>query len=508
MGNELRQVRQLAKTNYKLNYFIAMTLTRKSVLLLAVGVLAMGFTSGLLGALMIGRGSGNLSSKSVATTPASQATIRSNTWLPQNGEVSSFSEAAERGKASVVFIKTLTEAPRRRQDDFWSFFDFYGNRGPIASAGSGVILTEDGYIVTNNHVVERADQIEVSLPNKHTYKATVVGTDPRTDLAVLKVEATALTPISLSNSDSVRIGDWVLAVGNPFNLTYTVTAGIISAKGRNINIVNDQFPIESFIQTDAAINPGNSGGALINLQGQLIGINTAIASRTGYYTGYGFAIPSNIVRKVVDDLRVHGSVQQAFLGADVIDIDNSIGEKLGLEDYSGVYVESVLAESAAAKAGLEKEDVIIAIGETMVDTKATFLELISLYRPGDKVEVRIRRGAQQKTLKLVMQNEEGTTAILKDRTVRSEELGADIKPLSKLEQQTLGVPKGYRLMNIRSGRIAQMGLAEGFVLLSLNGYVPETVDELVKLINGARGRIVIEGISPDGSRAKYSFYSY
>lgn len=458
-------------------------------------------------------------SKQAATQPA---IMRTNSYLdapttaassaqpkfdpPAAGEVS-FGYAAEVGTHSVVFIKTLSNA-NNRTDEFWSFWDFFGNRGPISSAGSGVVLSADGYIVTNNHVVDRADKIEVSLKDKHTYTAKVIGTDPNTDLALLKIDATNLRPIQLATSDNVRIGDWVLAVGNPFNLTYTVTAGIVSAKGRNINVVNSQFPIESFIQTDAAINPGNSGGALLNTQGELVGINTAIASRTGAYNGYGFAIPTSIVRKVVKDLMEHGEVQRAFIGADVVDIDATTGAKLADKDYSGVLVNVVEDEGAAKSGGLREGDVVLAIDGAAVNSKAEFLEQISLRRPGDKIKVKIKRSGAQQDLTLALTNSEGTMGAVRRETFSSPSLGADIAPLSKVERQRYGIKGGFRLSKIRSGKVAQMGLPEGFVIISINSYLPEDAKELAKLLEQQRGRITIEGLTPDGNRQMLSFIQY
>ncbi len=440
------------------------------------------------------------------TSYAARYTEASPTATPFDPSV--FAQAAKTGTESVVFIRTETQVSQRR-DDYWSYFDFFGyRRGPISSAGSGVVLSADGYIVTNNHVIDGADKIEVSLPNKHTYPAKVVGTDPSTDLALLKVEAERLVAIKVGNSDPVAIGDWVLAVGNPFNLNYTVTAGIVSAKGRNINIVNDQFPIESFIQTDAAINPGNSGGALISLSGELIGINTAIASRTGSYAGYGFAIPSNIVYKVYEDLRKHGRVQKAYIGAEVVDLDTELGKSVGTDDLRGVLVETVFDGGAADKAGLKTNDIIVAMGDRLVDSKAAFLERLSLYRPGDRVRLEVRRGKTVVDLTATLQNEEGGLETSVSRTVRSEVLGADFTPLSKVEQQRLGVKGGFRMTNLKPGRMAQMGLPEGTVILAINGYVPETTEELIKLISQAKGRLAFDLVGRNGRISRYEFLSY
>lgn len=423
------------------------------------------------------------------------------------GQLPDLATAAQSGTRSVVFIQTLSQGQRGR-DEFWSFWDFFGNQGPISSAGSGVIISGDGYLVTNNHVIEGADKITVSLANKHSYPARVIGTDPNTDLALLKIEAQSLTPIALANSDDVRIGDWALAVGNPFNLTYTVTAGIISAKGRNINIVNTSFPIESFIQTDAAINPGNSGGALLNTTGQLIGINTAIASRTGAYNGYGFAIPANIVKKVAEDLRQYGEVQRAFAGMDVIDISSDLAEQLNSDDYTGVLVQSLEADGPAAKSGLKVGDVVLAVNGYPVNAKAEFLERLSYQRPGDVVKIGYRRNGiaatQEVTLMLV--NLEGTLEKLKSRTYTSEKLGAVLEPLSRAERAKLGVESGVKIKEVRSGLLARLGLPKNATITRVNGKAITTPQQLEETLLGAQGRLTLELVGADGSRGTYGFY--
>jgi Do/DeqQ family serine protease len=423
-----------------------------------------------------------------------------------------FAQAAALATPSVVFIKTTANVQRQPVDDFWSYWDFYGfQRGPIHSAGSGVIISADGYIATNNHVVDKADVIEVILKDKHNYRARVVGTDPNTDLAILKIEATNLKPIIFANSDFVRIGDWSLAIGNPMNLTYTVTAGIISARGRNINIVNSQFPIESFLQTDAAINPGNSGGALVNIRGELIGINTAIASKTGAYSGYGFAIPSNIVRKIADDLIKYGEVQRVFPGCEVVDLDGESAEKLGVKasgDLSGVYVVEVLSDGAAEKAGLKEGDVILKIDETAINTKPEYLERLSYYRPGDKVKISYRRGSQIREATLHLTNQDGTTEVLKKRSISSEKLGAVFVPLSKIEKQQLGISSGFRITELKNGILRRMGLPENFIIISINRVVPNSIEEIEGLLTNTRGRVIIDGIHPNGGRMTYQFMSY
>jgi Do/DeqQ family serine protease len=386
--------------------------------------------------------------------------------------------------------------------------DFFGRRGPVASSGSGVILTEDGYIVTNNHVVKDADVIEVITNNqKQSYKAKVVGTDPSTDLALLKIEGTNLPHLTLGNSDNVEIGEWVIAVGNPFNLTSTVTAGIVSAKGRNINIVNNQFPIESFIQTDAAINPGNSGGALVDLNGKLIGINTAIASNTGSYNGYGFAIPVNIVSKIVKDLIEFKEVQRGFTGMEVKDIDADLAKKLNINNNLGVYISSVLAEGPADNAGLRAGDIIIKVNGRDIDSKSIFDEHIEYLRPGEKAKMTIVRNGKEMEFAVSLLNREGTTAIMRKGTVSSDILGADFQAVPKIEKDKLGIKNGIRISNLRQGRMAGMGLSDGFIIISLNKKEYEKPDELIKDLEKVRGQIVIDGIFPNGGRGVFSFYS-
>ena len=465
--------------------------------------LALGFGGGVLGAYWLAPGQAAEENKPALEV---RSVVYENDARTLGTTGPDFSAPAAAASPSVVFIKTLSN---RRVDSYWDFWNFYGRRGPVSSAGSGVIISDDGYIVTNNHVIEDADKIEVVLNDKHTYSARIVGVDRNTDLALLKIEPKRkLQAIPVGNSDKVRIGEWVLALGNPLNLISTVTAGIVSAKGRNINIVHTEFPIESFIQTDAAINPGNSGGALVNAAGELVGINTAIASKTGAYSGYGFAIPSNIVKKVVKDLIEHGEVQRAFLGADVADIDAALADKLPDDDFSGVFIEDVAPESAAEQAGLKTGDVILKIDEHTVESKAEYLERLSYYRPGDKVVVTARRGKGLKTFSATLTNREGTTALLKNESVYSSALGCSITPLSKVERQRLGVEGGFRLGNIKSGKVANMGLRDGFVVLSVNRKTPSNVAELINVLQNSRGRLVIEGVDANGSRATYQFFTY
>ncbi len=413
-----------------------------------------------------------------------------------------FIDASKSSTASVVFIKT--ESQQYQSSGFWGFgFDPFGRIGKVASTGSGVIISADGYIVTNNHVIANADKIDVVLSsNKKSYSAELIGADPSSDLALLRVQATDLKPIRFTNSDDVQIGQWVLAVGNPFNLTSTVTAGIVSAKGRNINIVNNQFPIESFIQTDAAINPGNSGGALVNLEGDLVGVNTAIASKTGSYVGYGFAIPSNIVMKTIDDLREYGEVQRGFVGVDVVDIDGDIGEKLG---SNGVLIKRITGTNDEAAKKLEVGDVISKINEKIIDSKSTFDERIAYLRPGDIVKFEVFRNENKMELELTLVNKNGTTKITKKESIISETLGGEFEAISKLEAKTFRIENGVKVTNISTGKLRKMNISEGFIFVKVNGEAQNDPAQLIELLEFYKGQVRIEGIASNGSTQFLSF---
>ncbi len=474
-----------------------------------IAVLSLGFFGGLIGAILIAQ----FQSKQVVleTSNPNQSNFSNVNYIGASASSLDFINASKASTPTVVFIKTLTNQ-RAYQDpfnDFWSGMDFFGRRGPVASSGSGVILTDDGYIVTNQHVIKNADQIEVIMNNnKQSFKATVIGSDASTDLALLKIEGSTLPHIVLGNSDLVEVGEWVLAVGNPFNLASTVTAGIVSAKGRNINIVNNQFPIESFIQTDAAINPGNSGGALVNLEGKLIGINTAIASNTGSYNGYGFAIPVNIVAKIVKDLIEYKEVQRGFTGMEVKDVDAASATRLKIKDNHGVLVDKMLPEGPAELAGIRQGDLVIKINDKNIDSKANFDEQIAYLRPGDKIAVAYLRNGKEELSTIKLINNEGNNAILKKGTVVSENLAAEFQPISKIEKDKFGINFGYRVSNIRQGRAAQMGIQEGFIITSVNRREFEKVEDLIRALESARGQVSIEGVFPNGGRGVFSFYTY
>ncbi len=413
-----------------------------------------------------------------------------------------FITASKNSRKSVVYIKTISQTNYRSS---WMDWFFGESTGQAISSGSGVIYSKDGYIMTNNHVIDDADQIEVIIQKK-PYPATLVGTDPSTDIAVLKVEGTDLPAITFGESSQVEVGEWVLAVGNPFNLTSTVTAGIVSAKGRELNIMKANFPIESFIQTDAAINPGNSGGALVNMEGELIGINTAILSRTGSYAGYGFAVPSDIVKKVVDDLINFGEVQKAFIGAEVIDIDADVAGKLGIDDYSGVVLSYVQEDGAAAKAGMAKGDIITKINNIPVDSRSMFEEVLSYHSPGDKLNITYKRDSKIVLKELVLTNKEGTTKLLKREIFTSKELGADFEKVSKVERDLYNIDHGIRVVKVNKGLIQQMDLQEGFIITHINRTPIDDPNELADILTKIRGRVILEGFSKRGRKEYYRYY--
>lgn len=403
---------------------------------------------------------------------------------------------------SVVYIKTISQS---NYSSTWMDWFFGNGTGQAINSGSGVIYSSDGYIITNRHVVQDANQIEVII-GKKTYEASLVGDDPSTDLAVLKIDEKGLPGIRVGSSRNVEIGDWVLAVGNPFNLTSTVTAGIVSAKGRELNIMKSMFPIESFIQTDAAINPGNSGGALVNLNGELIGINTAILSKTGSYAGYGFAVPSDIVKKVVDDIIRYGEVQKAFFGADVLDINSEIAKKLNTEDYSGVVISYVQEDGAASKIDIRKGDIILKLNNEVIESRSQFEEVLSYHSPGDKINVVFKREQKIITNTLTLTNREGTTELLKKEIYSSRTLGADFEVVSKVERNLLNIEYGVRIIKVRSGLISQMKLGEGFIITHINKVPIKDPETLTDILTKIRGRVYVEGVSKRGGKELHRYY--
>ncbi len=428
------------------------------------------------------------------------------TALPSATE-SEFNAAAETGVKAVVHVKTETEVETYASNPFYYFF--FGDRGmppkqAVLGFGSGVILSPDGYIVTNYHVIENAHKIQVTLDDKRTYKAELVGVDPPTDLALLKIKADDLPYLNFGDVDQVRLGDWVLAIGNPFNLTSTVTAGIISAKGRNLGLMGDRnYRIESYLQTDAALNPGNSGGALVNLKGELIGINSAIISPTQGYTGYSFAIPADIVKKVVEDLEKYGQVQRAYLGVQVADINADFAKEKHLDKIEGVYVDGLVPGGAAEAAGIKEGDVLLAINGKKVNSLAELQEELSLYRPKDKVNVLVKRGSKTKQLLVTLRNQQGNTELVKATGYVD---GARFESLSRKEQSRLNIDFGVKVVDIKPGKFMDIGIRKGYIILSINGKEVRTPEDVARILAGGAVRIkAIEGVQTDGTYFSYEF---
>ena len=414
----------------------------------------------------------------------------------------SFVEASEKSTASVVFIKNFSGTDQRR----YSIFDYFFGNGPAqrVSTGSGVIISSDGYIITNNHVIDRAETIEV-VHQKRTYPARLIGTDKNTDIAVLKIEASNLPAIKQGSSRELKIGEWVLAVGNPFNLTSTVTAGIVSAKERQINILGGEFPLESFIQTDAPINPGNSGGALVNVKGELVGINTAILSRTGSYTGYGFAVPVDIAVKIANDLIKFGEVQKAIPGVEVVEVTPELAEEMGLNSLDGVIVTHVVRSGAADKAGIQKNDVIQKINGLDITGKGSFEEILSYYYPGDKISLQLKRGREQRNVSITLQNLEGGTGVLKREFYSSNLLGARLEAINALERDRLGIGFGIKITGLSRGYLRELGLNNGFVITHINGEPAKNPEKTGKFLESFSGRLRLEGLTPSGQPFMQSY---
>lgn len=413
---------------------------------------------------------------------------------------------------SVVHIKTkanVAAGNRSSADPFREFFgpEFFGPRGPQQGSGSGVVITSDGFIVTNNHVIAGADEIEVVLNDKRSFNATIVGTDPSTDIALIKIETSGLPFLSFGNSDNLQVGEWVLAVGNPFNLTSTVTAGIVSAKGRNINILGGGSSIEAFIQTDAAVNPGNSGGALVTVSGELIGINTAIATNTGSYQGYSFAVPANIASKVVEDLKAYGAVQRGYLGVQIQDVDATLATKESLSVTAGAFVADYLPNSAAEAAGIKKGDVIVQVDEVVVNATPQLMEAVSRKRPGEAVEVTVDRKGKREKMKVVLRNASGNTEIVK--ATKKDEittvLGAKFESASAEELKSLKITGGVKVVALGNGKLRDTGVREGFIITKVDKTTVQTPKELINALEKASGGVLLEGYYPNGSKAYYGF---
>jgi len=447
--------------------------------------------------------------------------IRSDTVLRNDAQYSGvdFRQAAHLVTPAVVHVNATWNTISRQDDsreldpfkdffgdEWFKFFEPYKQRGPIHGSASGVIVTPDGYIITNNHVIQDADEIEVVLHDQRSYKAKVIGSDPKTDLSLLKIDETHLTFIEFGNSDDVVVGEWVLAVGNPFNLASTVTAGIVSAKARNIGILKDREAVESFIQTDAAVNPGNSGGALVDLSGKLIGINTAIATPTGTYAGYSFAIPINIVKKVSNDLLNFGTVKRGYLGVVIRDMTGDLAKELKIKFTPGVYVDSLLQDGAALKAGIKLKDIIIKIDDYAIETSPELQEVVARHRPGEKVKVIVIRDGVEKQIIVELKGPQTTTRDVKKETeIILRKLGIEVEELSAKEKQEYNVRSGLKVTRITAGKVQELtSIKKNFIITSVNEKVVYTKDDLIRILEMSNGQILIEGTYP----GTYGLYYY
>ena len=429
-------------------------------------------------------------------------------------------EAAEKTVHGVVHIKSTIKGKVQTYQEMPDIFEyFFGGRPrqrqyqsqPQVGYGSGVILTKDGYIVTNNHVIDNADEIQVTLNDNRVFNATLIGADANTDLALIKIDGDDFPVVPMGNSDDLKLGEWVLAVGNPFNLTSSVTAGVVSAKSRKIGIYEGGESIESFIQTDAAINMGNSGGALVNVNGELVGINAALESPTGTYAGYGFAIPTTIVKKVVTDLKEYGTVQRAMLGimgGDVLQMrqdsrnkDTDFGDAI-----DGVYVSDVVDGSGALAAGIKEGDIIVSINGKKIKTMNELQETIVQYRPGDKVDVTVIRDKKQKKFEVELKNSRGNTEIVKNADM--EVLGASFQEVPEQTRRQLNIGYGVQVSDIKNGLMKDAGIQRGYIILRINEQQIKTVDDVERIYKEAAAspnqELFISGVYPSGRRAIYA----
>lgn len=437
--------------------------------------------------------------------------------------------AAEKSLPSVVHIlstkNSKVQTVEVENDPFSDFFSdpfgFFGNpqgnggkqrrsvRTPkLQGSGSGVIISADGYIVTNNHVVADADELTVTLNDNKEYSARIIGTDKASDLALIKIDGKNLPAITIANSDDIKVGEWVLAVGNPFNLTNTVTAGIVSAKARSLY----QNGVESFIQTDAAINPGNSGGALVNTRGELIGINAMLYSQTGSFSGYGFAIPTSIMNKVVADLKQYGTVQRALIGIQGQDVKNYVdakkdkGEDIDLGTMEGIYVAKVTEESAAEEAGMKEGDVITAIDGKPVNKMAELQEVLAKKRPGDKVTVTYLRDKKKATKTVTLKNEKGNTQVVKKADL--DVLGGNFRAITNAQKEQLNIGYGLEVLKVNSGRLKTAGITKGFIIQRVNDNAVKTIDDLQNAVKEASTSkdpvLYIQGVYPTGKKAYFA----
>lgn len=411
-----------------------------------------------------------------------------------------FTYAAESCVDGVVFVKVVKREKNREASILEHFFGYgtpYSMPRESVNSGSGVIISPDGYIATNNHVVANGQQIEVTLNDNKTYPAQLVGADPVTDVALLKVEAQGLPVIPFGDSDSLRLGEWVLAIGSPFNLRSTITAGIVSAKGRSLPDMKGEFKIESFIQTDAAVNPGNSGGALVNTRGELVGINTAIASNTGSYTGYSFAVPVSIVKKVVDDIKEYGSVQRAVLGISMVELTQELASLAEMKgNFSGVYIADVNKSGAAYKAGVREGDILVAISGKKMKNPSHVQATINGYKPGDVVEILLFRDGKEIAMQVTLQGEANAVAMNDDNSAKV--FGATLGEPDKDLLKRLGLRGGVEVKSLEKGKFKDAGIGKGLIITYINQTPVTNVKDALDIIKNAKRGLLIEGVYSNG----------
>jgi Do/DeqQ family serine protease len=444
----------------------------------------------------------------VVTIPKSEVPATFASYTAQQQGVVDLTGAAAHSVSAVVHVMVKSHQTTYYNNPLFDYF--FGEGGavqsqPVTGSGSGVIITKDGYIVTNNHVIDGAEEIEVIMNDKRSFSARIIGADPSTDVALLKIDADDLQYLEWGDSDDLKIGEWVLAVGNPFNLTSTVTAGIVSAKARSINILANQSKptgIEAFIQTDAAVNPGNSGGALVNQKGELVGINTAIASRTGSYTGYSFAVPVNIAKKVVADLMEYGVVQRGFMGVRIRGVDKEVADKFGLDKIEGVFVDESMKSGAAYDAGIRSGDVILSIDGEVVNSAPELTEQVGKHRPGDEINILVKKNGKKKQITVTLRNERGTTAVVKSDEL-PQLLGAELEEVPASVRQKLGIRAGVQITKLYDGALKAGGVREGYIITKANRVPVSSVDDLRRVLTMVDEGLFLTGIYPNGRVVYY-----
>lgn len=482
-----------------------------------------------LGAIAVSAAAGGLTAWTVADRTASVAYIEHEVERTpalgahfasyEAGKYPDLTYAAENAVKAVVNIEAIQQVEMRSQRSYDPFLEFFGMpQGPRGgssqprfreqrSGGSGVIISTDGYIVTNNHVVDGASKLRVTLNDDRTFDAELIGRDAATDVALLKIDGKDLPTLAFGSSDALRLGEWVLAIGSPFDLRSTVTAGIVSAKGRQMGVIPSQFSVESFIQTDAAVNPGNSGGALVNAHGELVGINTLIMSQTGSYIGYSFAVPETIVRKVVMDLKEFGIVQRAMLGIEFRLIDQEfidrMGEELGIREIGGAYVASVVEGGSASEAGIRKGDVILDVDGVKLVSQSTLQEQIARHRPNDRVKLTIKRGDDVKLFEVTLRNKAGNTELLTKEDVDvAELLGGKFAEVNDRKARALDIRGGIEVVGVKAdGILARARVREGFVITHINDKPVRSLADLQRMTGKVR---TIDGVYPNGRSASYT----